>query len=136
MIGRLTRNQHDVVAVVYGCAILLSSLDTTIGNTSLASLGSAFTIPPTAVDMVVAGYLVSLSVFMPVAGWLGACCGVKRTFSVAPGHRYGDLTARLRGRRGSPATALAERRGRWWRTARSGRDGALSSGAVPDRLYA
>lgn len=55
MIGRLTRNQHDVVAVVYGCAILLSSLDTTIGNTSLASLGSAFTIPPTAVDMVVAG---------------------------------------------------------------------------------
>ncbi len=64
-------NQKLVVAVVYVSAMLMSSLDSTIVNVALATLGREFNVTPASIEAVVIGYLVSLAAFIPASGWLG-----------------------------------------------------------------
>lgn len=83
MFRRLTANQKYVVAIVYVSAMILNSLDSTIVNVSLATLGREFGVPASAIESVVIAYLVSLAVFMPASGWLGSRFGIKRVFLAA-----------------------------------------------------
>ena len=76
-------NQKVVVAIVYICGMLMNSLDSTIVNVALATLSRQFGIPPSAIEAVVIGYLVSLAVFIPASGWLGDRFGTKRIFLLA-----------------------------------------------------
>lgn len=85
MLGRLTSNQKYVVAAVYVSAMILNSLDSTIVNVTLATLGREFDVPPSSIESVVVAYLVSLAVFMPASGWLGDRFGVKNVFLAALG---------------------------------------------------
>ncbi len=78
-------NQKVVVAVVYVSAMLMSSLDSTIVNVALATLGREFNVTPASIEAVVIGYLVSLAAFIPASGWLGDRFGTKRIFLVALG---------------------------------------------------
>jgi MFS family permease len=64
-------SQPTAVAVVYVTAIFLSTMDTTIVNVAMPTIGRAFSVPSTAVDSVSIAYLVSLAVFVPASGWLG-----------------------------------------------------------------
>jgi EmrB/QacA subfamily drug resistance transporter len=75
--------QPTAVAVVYVAAIFLSTMDTTIVNVALPTIGRSFSVPSTAVDAVSIAYLVSLAVFVPVSGWLGDRFGGKRTLLAA-----------------------------------------------------
>lgn len=83
LLSRWTPNQKIVVAVVYVCAMLLNSLDSTMINVALSTLAREFDVTPGAIESVVVGYLVSLAVFIPVSGWVGDRFGTKRTFLVA-----------------------------------------------------
>ncbi|MDP9368159.1 MAG: multidrug efflux MFS transporter, partial [Chloroflexota bacterium] len=78
-------NQKLVVAVVYVSAMLMSSLDSTIVNVALATLGREFNVTPASIEAVVISYLVSLAAFIPASGWLGDRFGTKRIFLVALG---------------------------------------------------
>src|SRR3954447_16053904 len=78
-------NQKVVVAVVYICGMLMNSLDSTIVNVALATLGRQFNVPPSHIESVVIGYLVSLAIFIPASGWLGDRFGTKRIFLLALG---------------------------------------------------
>ena len=76
-------SQQTAVAVVYVAAIFLSTMDTTIVNVALPTIGRTFGVAPTAVDSVSIAYLVSLAVFVPASGWLGDRFGGKRTLLTA-----------------------------------------------------
>lgn len=80
---RFSPKQKVVVAVVYICGMLLNSLDSTIVNVALATLGREFGVSPASIETVVIAYLVSLSVFIPASGWIGDKWGTKRTFLLA-----------------------------------------------------
>lgn len=83
--SRWQPNQKVIVAVVYVCGMLMNSLDSTIVNVALATLGRQFNVPPSQIDSVVIGYLVSLAIFIPASGWLGDRFGTKRIFLLALG---------------------------------------------------
>ena len=76
-------DQRYVVAAVYVAAMLMNTLDSTIVNVALATLGREFGVPPATTEAVVVGYLVSLAVFIPASGWLGDRFGTKRVFLAA-----------------------------------------------------
>lgn len=80
---RFSPKQKVVVAVVYICGMLLNSLDSTIVNVALATLGREFGVSPASIETVVIAYLVSLAVFIPASGWIGDKWGTKRTFLLA-----------------------------------------------------
>ena len=80
---RFTPDQRYIVAAVYFAAMLMNTLDATIVNVALATLGREFNVPATTTEAVVVGYLVSLAVFIPASGWLGDRFGTKRVFLAA-----------------------------------------------------
>jgi EmrB/QacA subfamily drug resistance transporter len=72
-----------VVGVVYVSAMFMNAMDSTVVNVALPTLGMRFGVPPSQIDGVIVGYLVSLAVFIPASGWLGDRFGTKRIFLVA-----------------------------------------------------
>ncbi|MFD4558445.1 DHA2 family efflux MFS transporter permease subunit [Streptomyces sp. NPDC058469] len=80
---RIAVSQKTAVCVVYVAGLFLSTLDMTIVNVALPTIGQAFDVPSTAVDTVSIAYLVSLSVSVPASGWLGDRFGGKRTLLTA-----------------------------------------------------
>src|ERR1700759_3973619 len=72
------RDQKLVVAVVYVAAMFMAILDTTIVNVALPTLGRDFHTTASGVGLVSIAYLVSLTVFIPAAGWLGDRFGGRR----------------------------------------------------------
>ncbi|MER5791435.1 DHA2 family efflux MFS transporter permease subunit [Streptomyces sp. NPDC001980] len=76
-------SQKVAVCVVYVAGLFLSTLDMTIVNVALPTIGRAFDVPATAVDTVSIAYLVSLAVSVPASGWLGDRFGGKRTLLTA-----------------------------------------------------
>ena len=76
-------NQKVAVAVVYICAMLMNSLDSTVVNVALPTLSREFGVDSAAIEAVIVGYLVSLAVFIPASGWLGDRFGHKRILLIA-----------------------------------------------------
>jgi len=76
-------DQRYIVAAVYVAAMLMNTLDSTIVNVALVTLGREFDVPPVMTEAVVVAYLVSLAVFIPASGWLGDRFGTKRIFLTA-----------------------------------------------------
>lgn len=82
-LSRPPLDQKIVVAVVFVCGMLMSSIDSTVVNVALATLSRQFNVRPSAIDAVVVGYLVSLAVVIPASGWLGDRFGTKRIYLLA-----------------------------------------------------
>jgi len=80
---RIHINPKISVSVVFVAAMFINIMDITIVNVALPSIGRQFGVPETALDAVAVGYLVSLAVFIPAAGWLGDRIGSKRVLLVA-----------------------------------------------------
>src|SRR3954452_22074314 len=76
LVDRLS--QKVSVSAIYVLVMFMSIMDVTIVNVALPRLGREFSVPAAHVDTVVVGYLVSLSIFIPVSGWLGDRFGTKR----------------------------------------------------------
>lgn len=85
MLKSLTTNQKWIVATVYVCAMILNSLDSTIVNVTLATLGREFGVEASEIEAVSVAYLVSLAVIMPASGWLSDRFGPKKVFLTALG---------------------------------------------------
>ncbi|MDX3071347.1 MDR family MFS transporter [Streptomyces sp. NPDC088354] len=71
------------VAVVFVSALFMAIMDTTIVNVAVPAIGRDFGVPASGLGAINIGYLVSLAVFIPVAGWLGDRYGTRRTFLAA-----------------------------------------------------
>lgn len=83
MLRRLTSNQKWVVAAVYVSSMILNSLDATIVNVTLSTLGREFGVPASQIESVIVAYLVSLAVVMPASGWLSDRFGARPVFLAA-----------------------------------------------------
>ena len=77
---RLHLNPRVSVSIVFVAALFVSIMDGTIVNVALPSLSQQFHMAGTSINIVVVAYLVSLSVIIPVSGWLGDRWGTKRVF--------------------------------------------------------
>lgn len=76
-------NPKLVVSIVYVIAMFMAAMDGTIVNVALPAISNEFHIPPAATSGINVGYLVSIAVFLPMAGWLGDRFGTKRIFLIA-----------------------------------------------------
>ncbi|HVZ44070.1 MAG TPA: MFS transporter [Ramlibacter sp.] len=65
-----------VVAIV----LFMETLDTTIVNTAVPSMAASLQVPPLSLKAVVASYILSLAVFIPVSGWMADRFGTRRVF--------------------------------------------------------
>ncbi|MBP2637849.1 MAG: drug resistance transporter, EmrB/QacA subfamily [Firmicutes bacterium] len=82
---RVQLDPKTVVTIIYITAMFMTVMDGTIVNVALPAITHEFDIPPQAASSVNVGYLVSLAVFLPMAGWIGDRFGTKRTFLIALG---------------------------------------------------
>ncbi len=76
-------NPKVTVSVVFVAAMFMNIMDITIVNVALPSIGQQFHVTEAALDSVAVGYLVSLAVFIPAAGWIGDRFGSKRILLLA-----------------------------------------------------
>src|SRR5271156_1211814 len=76
-------NPKISVSVVFVAAMFMNIMDITIVNVALPSIGKQFGVSEAALDSVAVGYLVSLAVFIPAAGWIGDRFGSKRILLLA-----------------------------------------------------
>jgi EmrB/QacA subfamily drug resistance transporter len=61
----------------------MEQLDSTIVNTAIPSMAATLNVTPLSLRGVVASYILSLAVCIPVSGWMADRFGTKRVFSVA-----------------------------------------------------
>ncbi|UOY87051.1 MDR family MFS transporter [Bacillus glycinifermentans] len=78
-------NQRTVVSIVYVTAMFMAAMDASVVNLALPAIMKEFQAPPPDAGIVNIGYLVSLAVCLPIAGWLGDRWGTKRIFLIALG---------------------------------------------------
>ena len=76
-------SQKVSVSVVFVAAMFMNIMDITIVNVALPAIGRQFHVTEASLDAVATGYLVSLAVFIPAAGYLGDRFGPKRILLVA-----------------------------------------------------
>jgi EmrB/QacA subfamily drug resistance transporter len=81
VIGGLEYKWRVAIAFLFG--MFMSLLDATIVNVALPTFAKEFAAPPTTIEWVITGYLLSLAVFIPISGWVGDRFGTKRTFMFA-----------------------------------------------------
>ncbi|MBE7942529.1 MULTISPECIES: MFS transporter [Ramlibacter] len=65
-----------VVAIV----MFMETLDTTIVNTAVPAMAESLQVQPLSLKAVVASYILSLAVFIPVSGWMADRFGTRRVF--------------------------------------------------------
>ena len=76
-------NPRVSTSIIFVAAMFMSIMDGTIVNVALPSLSQQLHVASASIDAVVVSYLVSLSVMIPVSGWLGDRLGTKRVFLCA-----------------------------------------------------
>ncbi len=72
-----------LVAIVFMFGLFMDLLDTTVVNVAVPQLSRDFHASTSAVEWTVTGYLLSLAVFIPAAGFLSDRFGTKRSFLTA-----------------------------------------------------
>jgi EmrB/QacA subfamily drug resistance transporter len=78
-------SQKVSVSVVFVAAMFMNIMDITIVNVALPAIGRQFGVTEASLDAVATGYLVSLAVFIPAAGYLSDRFGSKRILLLAIG---------------------------------------------------
>ncbi|AWP26596.1 MDR family MFS transporter [Paenibacillus sp. Cedars] len=76
-------NPKKVLCIVYVAAMFVVAMDATVLNVALQTISQELDVPPAASGILNVGYLVSLAIVLPMAGWLGDKWGTKRTFLLA-----------------------------------------------------
>jgi len=82
-VRRALANPKVTVSVVFVVAMFMNILDTTIVNVALPRISLEFGVLAASTATVATGYLISLAVFIPAAGWLGDRWGAKLMFMIA-----------------------------------------------------
>ncbi len=74
-----------LVAIVFIFGLFMDMVDMTVMNVAVPQLSRDFHASTSAVEWVVTGYLLSLAIFIPAAGYLSDRFGTKRCFLIAIG---------------------------------------------------
>jgi EmrB/QacA subfamily drug resistance transporter len=70
---------RNTALLVAGC-FFMENLDGTIVTTAAPRIGRALHVPSTSLGLVIAAYLVTLAVLIPLSGWIAARWGVRSVF--------------------------------------------------------
>jgi EmrB/QacA subfamily drug resistance transporter len=70
---------------VVAMALFMEQLDSTIVNIAIPSIAASFDVPPLSLKAVVASYILSLAVCIPVSGWMADRFGTRKIFAWAVG---------------------------------------------------
>ncbi len=82
--GRAPRIGYEyLVGIVFLLGLFMELLDMTVVNIAIPTLQTDFGADLTGIEWVVTGYLLSLAVFIPAAGFIADRFGSKRTFMLA-----------------------------------------------------
>jgi EmrB/QacA subfamily drug resistance transporter len=65
---------------VVATVLFMEQLDSTIVNTAIPSIAASMQVPPLSLKAVVASYILSLAVCIPVSGWMADRFGTRRVF--------------------------------------------------------
>ena len=68
---------------VVATALFMEQLDSTIVNTAIPAMAASLQATPLSLKAVVASYILSLAVCIPVSGWMADRYGTRRVFSIA-----------------------------------------------------
>src|SRR5215472_2235294 len=68
---------------VVATALFMEQLDSTIVNTAVPAMAASLGVEPLSLKAVVASYIVSLAVGIPISGWIADRFGTRRVFSAA-----------------------------------------------------
>jgi EmrB/QacA subfamily drug resistance transporter len=68
---------------VVATALFMEQLDSTIVNTAVPSMAASLQVAPLSLKAVVASYILSLAVFIPISGWMADRFGTRRVFGIA-----------------------------------------------------
>jgi EmrB/QacA subfamily drug resistance transporter len=68
---------------VVATALFMEQLDSTIVNTAVPSIAASFHVSPLSLKGVVASYILSLAVGIPLSGWMADRFGTRRVFALA-----------------------------------------------------
>ena len=68
---------------VVATALFMEQLDSTIVNTAVPAMAASLQVAPLSLKAVVASYILSLAVFIPVSGWMADRFGTRRVFGIA-----------------------------------------------------
>src|SRR5665213_2697512 len=86
MIARARRIDYKwLVVIVFMTGLFMDILDSTAVNVAVPGLQRDFHAPLSTVEWTVTGYLLSLALFIPGAGFIADRFGTKRTFLAAMG---------------------------------------------------
>src|SRR5471030_3218370 len=77
-----TRTQRYLPWIV-ATALFMEQLDSTIVNTAIPAMAASLHVTPLSLKGVVASYILSLAVCIPVSGWMADRFGTRRVFSIA-----------------------------------------------------
>ncbi|MBV8739617.1 MAG: MFS transporter [Alphaproteobacteria bacterium] len=72
-----------VVALIVGCAFFMEGLDSTMIAVSIPAMAKSLRQSPLRLNLVIATYLLSLAVFIPVSGWIADRLGARVVFCSA-----------------------------------------------------
>lgn len=68
---------------VVATVLFMETLDATIVNTAVPSMAASLQVAPLSLKAVVASYILSLAVFIPISGWMADRFGTRRVFFTA-----------------------------------------------------
>ncbi|MGE0798242.1 MAG: MFS transporter [Lautropia sp.] len=74
-----------LLPVIVASPILLQNVDTTVMATALPTIARALDVEPLRLNLAITAYLISLAVFLPLAGWCAERFGARRVFCAAIG---------------------------------------------------
>jgi EmrB/QacA subfamily drug resistance transporter len=72
-----------MIPLVVGCAFFMEGLDSTMIAVSIPAMAKSLGENPLRLNLVIASYLLSLAVFIPVSGWIADRLGTRIVFCVA-----------------------------------------------------
>jgi EmrB/QacA subfamily drug resistance transporter len=76
-------SRHRNTALLVAGCFFMENLDNTIVTTSAPKMGEALHVLPTAIGLVITGYVLALAVFIPLSGWLTQRFGARPIFLTA-----------------------------------------------------
>ena len=83
--GSVPRRISPYLPWVVAVSMVMEQLDSTILNTALPKMAAALHVTPLSLRGVVASYVLSLAVCIPVSGWIADRYGTRRVFTLAIG---------------------------------------------------
>lgn len=74
---------HRMIAAIVASALFMQNLDSTVVATALPSMARSLGEEPARLSTAITSYLVALTVFIPISGWVADRFGAKRVFMAA-----------------------------------------------------